>query len=783
MLMNMKTALNYHWKFLPGFQEDYLTGLPNQSTEIDIPHSPVILSDDYFREEDYQGVFTYEKRFDKPSDDTHQIHGLVFEGIMLKGHVFLNGHDLGEHISGFYEIRLDVTDYLKEKDNRLIVKVDSREDKNIPPFGNVVDYMTFAGIYRPVYLESLPKTHFRRLDILKSDMDGNLEIRSRIENNTPETKAVYSLFDQDGTEIKNFKDGSTKIEEVHLWSVDDPYLYTLKGTIIQNGKEIHSLTRKVGFRTYSFTDKGFFLNGTKLKLIGLNRHQSYPEFGIAAPRSLHEEDAHLIKYGCGANIVRTSHYPQSEDFLSECDRIGLLVQTEVPGWQFVDKTNQTWRNNFLSFIRRMVEKEINHTSIISYGIRVDESVDDDNLYSKAIGIVKELDPYRKTTGVRNFKTSSFLEDYYSYNDFSCSNIHHGLDNPKSIKVAKGKGILISENMGHMYPTKQFDEPERRIQHVLRHLKVLNDAYKYPYLGDISWCAFDYNTHKEFGSGDRVCYHGVMDIFRNRKDAAFAYLSQNSKEPMMHIANPYQAGDYDECRILPLYILTNGDEIRLYRNGRFISSFFPDRNDYPNLPYPPIIVDDFIGDTFDEGFSKKDSQKIVKALNYVGRVGYANMKKTKVLPALLLTMLHGKKITDLFEWYSKYVAGWGSETSTVELVLFKDGKEVIRKKLGPSTKFRYEIKPSKTILTNSDTYDATRVSIRYLDEYDTQLHYAFKPLHLKTTGPIEVMGKKDIVLKGGDVSVYVRSLPTEEETKAELIILTPEGEKKVEFLVR
>lgn len=774
----MKTNLNYQWKFIEGFKEEYLKEMPKESLVVDIPHSSTITKENYFSENDYQGVFTYEKIFDKPNSNNDDIFELVFEGIMLKAHIYLNDIDLKEGISGWFELRYDVTNILKEKDNKLLVIVDSREDKNIPPFGKVVDYLTFNGIYRPVYLLSHNKTYFKRLDILKNDHFGNIELRKEVLNSSDNDEIIYQIYDFENNLVDEFKEEKHTFKNPHLWSIDDPYLYTLKGIIRRNNIELNTIEFKFGFRTYEFKETGFYLNGIKTKLIGLNRHQNYPSTGCAMPKSSQIEDADIIKYECGCNIVRTSHYSQSEDFLNECDRIGLLVQTEVPGWQFVDKENDIWRNNFLSFIKRMVNKEINHTSIISYGIRVDESPDDDDLYSKAIKICKELDPYRATTGVRNFKTSSFLEDYYSYNDFSCSNLKHGLDKPSSIKVAKGKGILISENMGHMYPTKQYDEPERRIEHCLRHLRVINDAYKYDYLGEIGWCAFDYNTHKDFGSGDHICYHGVMDLYRNPKSAAFAYLSQNSKEPMMHVINPYQAGDYNESRILPLYILTNVDEIKLYKNNTYIKSFYPDKKDYPNLPHPPIIVDDFIGKTFDEGFNKKQSETIVKALNYVGRVGYANIKKTKVAHAFLLTLLHRKKITDLFDWYSKYVTCWGSESSIIELVAIKDNKEVLRKKLGPSTKFHYEYKVSKTTLKNEDTYDTARISVFYLDEYNEQCHYAFNHLKLKTEGPIEVLGPTDLIMKGGDIAFYIKSLKANSTQKAKLIIQNQDKEEKI-----
>ena len=262
----------------------------------------------------------------------------------------------------------------------------------------------------------------------------------------------------------------------------------------------------VGFREAKFTPDGFFLNDKRIKLIGLNRHQNYPYVGCAMPDSAQKEDAEILKTKLGCNIVRTSHYPDSEAFLSRCDEIGLLVVDEIPGWQYIGK-DEAWRNNFQYFVEAMVEKERNHPSLIAYGTRIDESPDDDELYSKAVNFVHQANPSRPCLGVRNFKTSHCLEDIYAYNDFSCGSLDHGLDPRKSVTGAKNKPLLISEHNGHMFPTKQIDFPMRRLEHALRHLKVMDDAYADDTIcGAIGWCAFDYNTHKDFGSGDHICYH-------------------------------------------------------------------------------------------------------------------------------------------------------------------------------------------------------------------------------------------------------------------------------------
>jgi hypothetical protein len=124
---------------------------------------------------------------------------------------------------------------------------------------------------------------------------------------------------------------------------------------------------------------------------------------------------------------------------------------------------------------------------------------------------------------------------------------------------------------------------------------MDDAYAEDRIcGAIGWCAFDYNTHKDFGSGDHICYHGVADIYRNPKAAAFAYASQNSPLPVMWIANPPTLGDYDECLNKPLYVFTNCDYVEMYKNDKFVEVFKPDKKDFPHLPHAPIVIDDYIG---------------------------------------------------------------------------------------------------------------------------------------------------------------------------------------------
>src|SRR5574344_2264745 len=256
--------------------------------------------------------------------------------------------------------------------------------------------------------------------------------------------------------ISEFTNNEIKIDNPKLWDTLNPNLYTIVATLSDENIE-DTATVRFGFRTAKFTTNGFYLNGNPLKLIGLNRHQAFPYVGYAMPKNAQEEDTYLLKKEIGVNLVRCSHYPPSDYFLDKCDELGLLVFDEVPGWQYIGK-EEAWRNNFYDFIKRMVLKDRKFTSIITYGVRIDESPDDHELYLKANAIAHELDLFRQTSGVRNFKNSECLEDIYSYNDFSGDRLEHGLDNPKTIHK-NNNPYIVTDFMGHMKPTKNFDNEE------------------------------------------------------------------------------------------------------------------------------------------------------------------------------------------------------------------------------------------------------------------------------------------------------------------------------------
>ena len=741
----MKQSLNFGWLF---------TGKNSIKEEVNIPHNAVEVPYNYFSEKIYQDVFTYEKDFDVDSYDSNKTYILDFEGFMFKAEISLNGNILGTFISGYLPVKIDITKFIKEKGNHLVVILDSKEDLDYPPFGFALDYLTFSGIYREVYLESHLKTYLTDI-YAHGDKSGKLDILFSV-NGDEEFFVEHVVFDKNSGEIARFSGNSYQLENIELWDLDHPTLYELH-TFVTVKNEVEEYVTKFGFRDARFAKHGFYLNGKKIKLVGLNRHQGYPYMGYAASKSLQEDDALILKEKLGVNVVRTSHYPQNEHFLNKCDEIGLLVVNEIPGWQHIGKS-QTWRNACLDNARRMVLKDRNHTSVIVHGVRIDESVDDHDLYSKTNEIAHNLDPFRQTIGVRNFTNSELLEDVYGYNDFVCDSLNIGLIEPKKLKT-NGKAYLVTEYMGHMDPVKPTSDEQKRIEVALRHAKVIDDNFKHENAcGAIGWCFVDYHSHTDFGGGDHICPHGVMDLYRNPKYSAAIYASQQDKYPVLEVLSNMKPGDVPEAIFNDIYVATNCDYVEVYKNDEFVTKLQPKHDNFKYLKHPPILLDDIVGDTFNEDkFPKKIHLKIAKMFSYAAMHGFNHLPlKTKLY--LGWCMFRYKiNYTDLVGYWNKYVGSWGGMAKTYKFIGYKDGNRVKEVELGPSNEFDLEVKLSKDVLENKGTYDTLKVSLKHVDSHKSLMQYSQRIIEIETNGPITLVGPNKQTLIGGQLTLYVNSL--------------------------
>ena len=410
------------------------------------------------------------------------------------------------------------------------------------------------------------------------------------------------------------------------------------------------------------------------------------------------------------NLVRTSHYPQSKHFLNRCDEIGLLVFEEIPGWQHLGDKN--WQNKSIENVQNMIERDWNHPSIILWGVRINESPDNHDFYLKTNQVAHQLDSTRQTGGVRKFIEGEFLEDVYTMNDFILGEEELG-GNRGRIALRPQRectGLnydvpyMVTEFNGHMFPTKSFDNELRQNEHVLRHLEVLNAAYgDRNNAGAVGWCAFDYNTHKDFGSGDRVCYHGVMDMFREPKFASYVYSSQDDAKNgiVLEPVTVWARGERNIQGVLPLIILTNCDYIEfLFNKNEEKFAVEPDFKNFPNLPHPPIIVN--------------------------------------------------------AEHFPENVFGtWGTDWQNVKIDGYTDGKLVKSKKfVADPVPTNLEIVPDlEEVSLGTDV----RVIIRALDQVGNKMRYLYDTLSINVSGPVILFGPNSIPLSAGSAGFWIRSI--------------------------
>lgn len=780
----MKTFINKSWQFTDSFDKQLLalkkSDIKLKLTTVDIPHSVVQTPFNYFDAQIYQKVSGYRKTFKTVSAWKDKRVFITFEGAAHEATVYLNGQLLGTHSCGYTAFTFEMTKFLAPSgaENVLVVKLDSNETIDVPPFGFVIDYMTYGGIYREVFIEDKPKVFIEDIFVTTKQDKCNIKfsLSEQVKVGTEFNIFVNSWNNQNSKPVntklsvdKSSKDFCCELQipNVKFWKPENPNLYIATVELISNSpgtknkketkEKVDSKTVRFGFRDIEMNAQGFFLNGEKYKLRGLNRHQSFAYCGYAMPESIQRYDAFILKNELGLNAVRTSHYPQSQHFLDACDELGLLVFTEFPGWQHIGKSAK-WRKQAIENVREMVLQYRNHPSIFLWGVRINESPDDDELYSVTNSVARELDFSRKTGGVRCIKKSNLLEDVYTYNDFVHRGDNQGCEPKSNVTSDMKKAYLISEYNGHMYPTKIFDDEIHRTNHAIRHAKVLNDvAYYDDIAGSFGWCAFDYNTHEDFGSGDGICYHGVMDMFRNPKLAASVYKSQAEKEIVLEVSTSMDVGEHPACTRGKNWIFTNADSVKMYFNDIFITEFFPSQSSFKNLKHPPLLIDDYIGERFikEEKMSRKISDDAKSLINFVAMYGQIKMPIKLLLKATRL-ILCGYNTTKLRVLYDKYVGNWGGVASIYKFEAIKNGKVVKTVSRGPVKELFLTADVSSKKLFTQKTWDAAAIRLCVKDQYGNIVPYYMESVKFSVEGPIELIGPEYSVFRGGTSGTYVKT---------------------------
>ncbi len=699
--------INRNWRFSPKVVSGGHDKAFDDSAfdRIVIPHTNVRLPWHSFDDKDYEFVSLYRRKFKLPAEARGKHVFVDFEGAMTASTVWINGTKLGEYKGGYTPFCFDLTPHIDfDGENVLAVDLDSTERADIPPFGHQIDYLTFGGIYREVWLRIVPATfienvfakpkdvlggkptldvdcHIQHLELSKDALTIEVELRDGDRSIAKATQKVPPA--EAATDPAVHTVHFDTLTGIKLWDLEHPNLYSVHVRLLKGTQLIDTDHRTLGFRHAEFTEQGFALNGKVIKLRGLDRHQTFPFVGQAMPGRCQRSDAHILKHKLKTNIVRTSHYPQSRHFLDACDEIGLLVLEEIPGWQHIG--DEAWKLISIDNVGRMIRRDWNHASIILWGVRINESKDDHDFYTRTNAFAHKLDPTRQTGGIRYFQSSEFLEDVFTMNDFGFP-----------LKPPNHPRYLNTEFVGHTYPTKTIDQKERIQEHMLRHARIHDQLASNPqYAGGIGWCAFDYNTHGDFGSGDRICYHGVTDIFREPKLAAHFYKSQCDPadevvlEPAFHWARGDESIGFREA-----WFCSNCEHLKVYIDAKQVAEVDPNKKEFAHLKYAPFVV-------------------------------------------------------DLFE---AAISHWGD----LKVEGYIGGKKVIEKTLsGLGVDQKFALLPDDTKLI-ADGADSTRVVLRVTDEFGAPRPFSNDSVKLELEGPAELIGDNPFALIGGTGAIWIRA---------------------------
>ncbi|MDQ6936917.1 MAG: glycoside hydrolase family 2 protein [Actinomycetota bacterium] len=725
-MVRTSSSLNRDWRYSPRpLAEARVAGGAQRVT---LPHSNVRVPAQGFDDRDYQFVSSYRRRLRlPPRAGDGRVH-VRFEGVMSTATVFCNGERVGEHRGGFLPFTCDLTDHLNyDGSDELAVEVDSTERPDVPPFGGPIDYLTFGGIYRGVELVLLPSTFIadvfaRPLAVLTPQR--RIQVRFRLEGQPegPDDAAglelKVSVLDGDRVVAQAATPAPTAwtagaavgelgvdgLTDLQLWDTDHPFLYRVVVQLRRGAEVLDRVDVRTGLREARFEADGFFLNGDRVTLRGLNRHQTFPYVGAAMPQRVQRRDAEILRRELKCNAVRTSHYPQAPSFLDACDELGLLVFEEMPGWQHIG--DEAWQDLACRDVAEMVIRDRNHPSMVLWGVRVNESDDRESFYRRTNEIAHRLDDSRQTSGVRYRPDSQLLEDVFALNDFQTSG---------SIVAPNHPRYLVSEYAGHMFPTKRFDNVERTQDHALVHATALNAIYAQPGIaGGFGWCAFDYATHAEFGSGNRICYHGVCDMFRVRKAAASVYRAQcdPAEEVVLEPAFLWTGGDHSDYggpgRGL---ILSNCSRILAYVDDELVDDLEPDRLGYPGLPHAPFF--------------------------FAAQSGIAPWRR---------------------HWGDLRLEGY-----------LGDRLAAVRTLSGRGTDEAFLVEADDADLC-ADGADATRLVLRVTDAYGNGRPFATGVIAVAVDGPLEVVGENPVPLTGGVAVVWLRA--TEEPGPARIVATHP-----------
>jgi beta-galactosidase len=534
------------------------------------------------------GVGFYRKEFEIPQTDKGEKISIEFDGIFRNSTVWVNGHLLGSHESGYTPSNYDLTDVLhygNEGTNAILVKVDAREYEGW--------WYDGCGIYRHVWLLKTNRLHVSRFGTyittpVVSDAEAIVSIKTTLKNEYKTAKnitLVSKIIDRNGIvidtkattlSIASFEQTelsqTATITKPLLWSPETPNLYKVYTEVTDNGNIIDTYETIFGVRTVEINRNGVFLNGKLYPVKGTCNHQDFAGIGVALPDKINWYKLKLLKE-MGSNGYRCSHHPPTPELLNMCDSIGFMVVDE--------NRHLSSSEENLNDLETMLYRDRNHPSVFMWCMENEEAIQGTVTGARILETMVErthrIDPSRKVTAAMNHaRNEGGYADVldvvgYNYGDKQLAYVKDKENHPDRVifctegtsfvstrgeyETDWGKGytsnsIIVKPDWGP-YPGEDW-----------------SDIVKYPYLGGLFvWTGFDYRGEPTPFQWPCVSSHfGIMDICGFPKDGYYAYKAAWSNEPVVHIFPHWDWPDKNGDSI-KVHCYTNCEEVELFLNGK------------------------------------------------------------------------------------------------------------------------------------------------------------------------------------------------------------------------
>ena len=559
---------------------------------VNLPHSWNAIDgqdgdNDYFR-----GTAYYAKSFTKASLPAAAQYYLEIRGASSSADVYLNGKHLAHHDGGYSTWRVNMTDAL-EGVNLLVIAVDNSPNETVYP--QMADFTFYGGIYRDVNIICVSESHFDldyyggpgiKVTPVVEGKDATVEVEVFLTNAKQGQSVVYTLLDAEGNEVASVANSEMKanfkIENVHLWNGrKDPYLYTAKAELLEDGKVLDHVSARFGCRSYEINAaKGFILNGEEYPLRGVSRHQDRWGFGNALLPEHHEEDIDLIcEVGC--TTIRLAHYQHDQYFYDLCDEKGLVIWAEIP---YISKHMPTGRENTVQQMKELIVQNYNHPCIVVWGLSNEISIggsNEDLLENHRIlnDLCHEMDKTRLTT-IAAVSMCSMDDPYLQIPDVVSYNHYFGwyggdtsMNGPwfddfrkKHPNIPIGISEYGCEALNwHTSDPQQGDYTEE--YQAYYHEELIKQIAARPYLWATHvWNMFDFGADARNEGGENGQNHkGLMTFDRKyKKDSFFAYKAWLNPEPMVHLCGKRYIDRVEDVTKVTVY--SNQPAVELFANG-------------------------------------------------------------------------------------------------------------------------------------------------------------------------------------------------------------------------